>query len=199
MIAKLERRVRAMIRRGVLRGSSDEGAQRATVSGLDETPLDQVELVEPYGFTSRTPAGAEVVTLAIGGSAEHHVAIAYDRRTRPAGLADGEVAVYHQGGASVVLKANGDVVITPGDGGVVRVGGEAADGVVALHAEIKSILEDVATMLSAQLTAWSATTLADWPADGAILKAVWTGGGATTVPALVAKIAAAIGSWKGRA
>lgn len=194
----LERRVRSMVRRGVLSVLSDEGAQRATVEGVEPTPLDLVEVIEPYGFTSRPTAGAEVITIAVGGAAEHQVCLHYDRRSRPKGLEAGEVAVYHAGGASVVLKANGDVVITPGAAGVVKIGGDAAENVLALHAELKDILADLLTILGALSSAWGGLPLVAWPADGATLKLVWTGTIAPMLVTLSAKMAAALGSAKGR-
>ena len=39
-------------------------------------------------------------------------------------LADGEVKIYAKGGASVHLKANGDVLVKPGSAGKVELGGE---------------------------------------------------------------------------
>src|SRR5690606_7758341 len=102
---------------------------------------DGVEVLTPPGFTSR-PAKAEAIVFAVHGNPSHRLALLFDRTTRLADeLEDGEAALYvgragqmvklladgsvevkakGDGGStdsSVILKANGDVVITPGAAG----------------------------------------------------------------------------------
>lgn len=75
---------------------------------------EDVEHLEPYGFTSAAQDGAEAVALFPSGDRSHGlVLVVADRRYRLKGLARGEVAVYDDQGQSVTLTRAGIVV----DGG----------------------------------------------------------------------------------
>lgn len=75
---------------------------------------EDVEHLEPYGFTSAAQDGAEAVALFPSGDRSHGlVLVVADRRYRLKGLARGEVAVYDDQGQSVTLTRTGIVV----DGG----------------------------------------------------------------------------------
>lgn len=72
---------------------------------------ENVEHLEPYGFTSAAQNGAEAVVLFPGGDRSHGVAVVVaDRRFRLKGLARGEVALYDDQGQSVTLTRAGIVV-----------------------------------------------------------------------------------------
>lgn len=75
---------------------------------------EDVEHLEPYGFTSAAQDGAEAVALFPSGDRSHGVVVVVaDRRYRLKGLARGEVAIYDDQGQSVTLTRSGIVV----DGG----------------------------------------------------------------------------------
>lgn len=66
---------------------------------------DQVEHLEPYGFTARPLDGAEALAGFIGGDRSHGVVIVVsDRRYRIQGLKSGEVAIYTDEGDKIHLK-----------------------------------------------------------------------------------------------
>lgn len=66
---------------------------------------DGAEHFEPYGFTSNPLAGAEVLTMFLGGDRSHAVVlVAADRRYRIKALAPGEVAIYTDEGDKVHFK-----------------------------------------------------------------------------------------------
>lgn len=66
---------------------------------------DSVEHFEPYGFTSNPLAGAEVLTMFLGGDRSHAVVVvAADRRYRIKELKPGEVAIYTDEGDKVHFK-----------------------------------------------------------------------------------------------
>jgi len=66
---------------------------------------DSVEHFEPYGFTSNPLAGAEVLTMFLGGDRSHAVVVvAADRRYRIKQLKPGEVAIYTDEGDKVHFK-----------------------------------------------------------------------------------------------
>ncbi|CAN0622139.1 Phage baseplate assembly protein V [Burkholderia multivorans] len=72
---------------------------------LSDEPKDAMEHFEPYGYTSRPKAGAEGVAGFFGGDRSHGVVLVVaDRRYRLTGLAEGEVAIYTDEGAKIVMK-----------------------------------------------------------------------------------------------
>lgn len=79
--------------------------QRVQVEGLADETLQELELVQHFGFTANPPAGADAVILPLGGKSSHGVIIATEHGSyRIKGLAGGEVAVYDQSGSSITLK-----------------------------------------------------------------------------------------------
>lgn len=66
---------------------------------------DNVEHLEPYGFTSCPQSGAEALAGFIGGDRSHGVVIMVsDRRFRLKGLKPGEVALYSDEGDCIVFR-----------------------------------------------------------------------------------------------
>lgn len=111
IIAPLQRRIMMMILRGVIQSvKSDTGLQLVQLTALPGEVIDNLEYVEPYGFTSIPVAGAEAVVLFIGGNRDHGIILsAGDRRYRPKTLSPGDSAMYHSDGTILVLKGNGKV------------------------------------------------------------------------------------------
>lgn len=218
---RIDRRLRGMVRRFVLGALTDDGAQQVSGSGLGED-YDELDLVEPYGLTSKPPAGADGVIVYVGGATENGVAWVYDRRTRPKSLVEGEVALYNgnvdgggsqitlqadgsieiqaggAGGGSVTLAANGDVVVTPGAAGLVKIGGDGVTAAIARHPEIADILGDILAVLVALQGTYAVLPLAAWPADGLTLKNLWGAGITTLITSITNKLATYSGSEKGR-
>lgn len=154
-IRSLDRRTNGAISRAVLGSlASDEGTALAGAALRDGDEDSDLELFEQYGFTSAPLAGAEGVGLTVGGDSSHRVLVCVgDRRHRPTDLEAGEVAVYRnaaghrillkadgavevraadEAGAVIELRADGNVVVTPGPGGKVLAGGEGASSAVSL-------------------------------------------------------------------
>lgn len=98
--------------RGVL--TSLDSAKKCQAAGLKligGDPKENVEYLEPYGFTSSAQDGAEAAVLFPGGDRSHGVVITVsDRRYRLKGLKRGEVAIYDDQGQSVILTRDGIVV-----------------------------------------------------------------------------------------
>lgn len=124
-VAPLKTRVANMVARAVLRVADDaKKIQIVQVDLLDGETRDDLERFQNYGFTSAPSEGAEAVVLFVGGRRDHGLAIAVDdRRYRFMNLQDGEVAVYNRFGASIVLKASGEIEVTPKTGEVLRIAG----------------------------------------------------------------------------
>lgn len=113
-IAPLHRRVMLAIGRAVLRQADDAGgAQRLQVSLLAGETRGEVERFQDYGFSSHPIAGAEAVVVSVGGNRDNPVAVVVaDRRSRPQGLAAGEVCIHsHIAGQRITLKADGSILI----------------------------------------------------------------------------------------
>jgi phage gp45-like len=119
----LQVRLANLVSRGVVRRVSDsDGMQTLQLEALAGETLGEVEHPHPYGLTSVPLDGAEVWIASIGGHRDQSVALAVsDRRYRITGLASGEVAVHNDAGARVVLRHSGDVEVTPGGTGKVKI------------------------------------------------------------------------------
>lgn len=92
--------------RGVLNlVKSRSEIQLAQVSGLADETLQDVELMQQFGFTSAPPASSEAVVIPVGGKTTHSVIVATENGAfRVKGLKEGEVAVYDQSGSTIILK-----------------------------------------------------------------------------------------------
>lgn len=76
---------------------------------------DDVEHMEPYGFTSHPNPGAEGIAVFPGGDRSHGVVVVVaDRRFRLQGLKPGEVALHDDQGVCVHLTREGPVVKAAG-------------------------------------------------------------------------------------
>lgn len=91
-----------MIRRGVIEQVTDDAgkAQRVQVHGVARQLLDQIEHMQPYGFTAHPEPidadgrGAECLLIDVGGTTYRVVAVASDRRYRPRTCQPGDVVLY---------------------------------------------------------------------------------------------------------
>lgn len=88
---------------------------------LADERIPGMELYQQAGFRSIPIVGAEAIVIQVGGRGGHRVVIATaDRANAPTDLVAGEVAIYSTGGAKVVCKLDGSVVINDGTQGVAR-------------------------------------------------------------------------------
>lgn len=94
--------------RGVLNlVNSTPKIQLVQVSGLADETLQEVELMQHFGFTSVPPAGTEAVIIPLGGKTTHGIVIATENGVyRVASLKNGEVAIYDSSGSTIILKNN---------------------------------------------------------------------------------------------
>lgn len=123
-MAPLQRRVMLAIGRGTLGPVNDaDGLQRSQVTLLAGEVRDNVDRIQPYGFSAVPLAGADVLVVCVGGNRDHVVIIgADDRRYRPTAMQPGDVCIYsHQTGHKITLKADrtieieGDEITIKGD------------------------------------------------------------------------------------
>jgi phage baseplate assembly protein V len=91
----------------VVTGSTDSTTkvQMLQLSGLAGEKLDGAEYFQHYGYTSNPPAGCMGIAVPLNGQTSHTVIVATEHGTyRLKELSPGEVALYTDEGASVVLK-----------------------------------------------------------------------------------------------
>lgn len=125
MRRKLEARIKGIVRRGVISNSDSSGAQQTLQTKLlADDVADGVEHMEPYGFTSRPPVGSEGLVFAVGGERAHAVGLNFGNRSdRLADLDEGEVAVYHPSGSSIIMRNDGSIEAVAAPGQTVNLGG----------------------------------------------------------------------------
>lgn len=103
--------LRGMVARGVVRALADDGqAQTVDVETHDGAVRAGVEVLLPYGFASRAPAGpgAVVLLLAVGGDPADLVALPVAvPSVRFGGQQPGEVAIGDDGNNRVQIRAGG--------------------------------------------------------------------------------------------
>lgn len=113
LLRPLRQRIMFMLARGIVKlSNSASNMQTLQITVLDGEVLGDVEHFEPFGFTSRPLAGAEVLTASMAGNRSHTVVLcASDRRYRKINLQPGEAAVFTSDGSEIHLKINGEIVI----------------------------------------------------------------------------------------
>ena len=105
MFRELRNKILRLLSRARLTGADGDRPLRVIqVKGLASDVRDDVEHVEPYGFTAEPIVGAEALIASIGGDRDHTVGIVVaDRRFRPRGLKPGEACLYDDLGRRVFL------------------------------------------------------------------------------------------------
>lgn len=118
MIATIDKRIRRYLGqiRLAFRGVGTQVNSAAPVQlfqgqGLAGEQLQDNELMQHYGFTSRPPPGFMYVCLPIGGKTAHGIAVATEHASyRLKGLKSGEMAIYDDLGQQVLLSRDGIVI-----------------------------------------------------------------------------------------
>lgn len=100
--------------KAISKGAADNRAQKGsvTISGLSSIEAQSVSNAKslsayaPYGYAASAPSGEEVIVLP---SSDGEIALG--TRAKDADIEAGEVAITSLGGAKIVLKNDGSVVI----------------------------------------------------------------------------------------
>ena len=113
LFAPLRNRIANLVARAVVQLVDDDAKlQLLQVGVLADETRGELERMQEYGFTSVPLPGAEATVLFVGGRRDHGIVVAVDdRRHRKTGLQPGEVAVYNNAGAHVLLKADGSIEV----------------------------------------------------------------------------------------
>lgn len=84
---------------------TEDNISKAQVSALAGETLQDVEVMQQFGFTSVPPANSQAVIIPIGGQSSHSIVIATENGAfRVKSLKEGEVAIYDKSGSTIVLK-----------------------------------------------------------------------------------------------
>lgn len=84
---------------------SSTKVQLIQANGLSGESLNGLEYFQHYGITSNPPAGSMGITVPLNGETSHSVIIATEHGAyRLSGLDSGEVALYTDEGASLIMK-----------------------------------------------------------------------------------------------
>lgn len=168
--APLSRRLRVLLQRSQVLLTKYQGKIRVLqVQVPGGQALSDVEHLEPFGFTSHAPKGAEAIVLAFGGNGSHSVGLLVgDRRYRLV-IEEGEAALYNQSGDYFWLKK---------------------DGTAEVKSSTKVVLNSPATEITGTLHVTGATTLQNTlsvAADATLqatlnVSATVTAGGQITAP-----------------
>lgn len=157
---ELDSKIRTIARVATMSNADADGDRMTgTATTTDGESHDEVQVMEPYGYTSNPPSGGQGILLCQGGDAGHPVMLLVGSQ-RLTGLASGEVAV-HVGGeatARVILRANGDIELTHGTGGVVSISGPLGGDQyeVARNRDSIALSADNITTVATIAEAWSA-------------------------------------------
>lgn len=97
--------------RGVLNlVKSGSDIQQVQVSGLADETIQDLELMQHFGFTSVPPSGTQAVVIPLGGKTTHGIIVATENGSfRVKNLKNGETAIYDSSGSTIILK-NGRVI-----------------------------------------------------------------------------------------
>lgn len=109
----LQRGISNMLVRAVVRRlDSSSKNQMLQIQMIADELKDNIEHLEPYGFTSAAHTGAEAFAAFPDGDRSHGVVLVVaDRRYRIKGLKDGEVAIYSDEGDSIILKRGNKIEV----------------------------------------------------------------------------------------
>lgn len=109
MIDQVWHRVQLLVAQGLVRLTGGETVQARV---RDEEVLENLDRVEPYGFSYRPLPGAEAYLLFPAGDRSHGFAIVIGDRRYQIQLAEGEVALHDDQGQHVHLRRDGTVAVT---------------------------------------------------------------------------------------
>lgn len=116
-------RLRAMIRRMVIAASSDGLWQ---VLGHEDEGDNDVPIFQGIGFASRPSAAsvaagsAEAIVVKVGGASGHPAIVATRDESIRQEISEGETAIFTSTGATVHIKADGDIELVAKAGGEIR-------------------------------------------------------------------------------
>jgi len=113
VLQRMMRRIQLAISWGRVTFSDDsKTAQLLQVKLNDSETRDGTPRIAEFGFTSRPPAGSDVVMVFLGGDRSKGVVVATGHQTsRPTNLQEGESMIYDLWGKSIHLTKEGGIIV----------------------------------------------------------------------------------------
>lgn len=114
---------RGIVSRAVVRSTNDKGgSQTASVTTHRHVDRTDVEVAQPFGFSSRPPAGGVMIVLAIGGDQGDLAGLPVAAPgSRLGNLAEGEAAMHNLKADRIHVKADGTIEIVSANKVLVKV------------------------------------------------------------------------------
>lgn len=114
-ISRAQAGMRAALRAVLQGGVTQTRVQRLNAEGLAGEPLQDVELLQQFGFTSAPPDGTQLILIPLGGRTSAAVVVATEHGTYRFKVdAQGEVALYNQWGDVIHLKQDRSIRVVAG-------------------------------------------------------------------------------------
>lgn len=110
MIGQIWTRLQLLFAQGV---GTLIGADKVQVRVLSDEPLNNINRVEPYGYSYRPKPGCQTYLLFPSGDRSYGVAIVIGDKQYQLDLKEGEVALHDDQGQKVHLERDGILVETP--------------------------------------------------------------------------------------
>lgn len=112
-IARAVQSIRLAFRGKLTHTNSTPAIQLTQVAGLADELLQNVEMMQHYGFTSNPPPGTECVVVPLGGRSGHGIIVSTEHGTyRLKQLQPGEMAIYTDEGDNITLKRGHLIEVT---------------------------------------------------------------------------------------
>jgi phage baseplate assembly protein V len=113
VLQELGRRVSMLVTRARCALVDDaKKLQQVQVELFADETKDAVERFQQYGFTSHPLTGAEAIVVFLGGGRDHAIVLSIDdRRHRLMELEPGDVAIYNDTGAKIVIGRDRTITI----------------------------------------------------------------------------------------
>lgn len=107
---------------------------------LESELHNDVEVLETYGFTAPAPADVnEGLCVFVNGQSDHGVIVGwFDKKYRPTDIKAGEVCIYSHTGSKILLKNNGDIIVTPSSGKTILNSDLQVNGKIDATGDIKA-------------------------------------------------------------
>ncbi|MGV3581914.1 MAG: phage baseplate assembly protein domain-containing protein [Methylophilus sp.] len=110
MIGQIWNRLQLMVAQGA---GVLIGTHKIQIKVLDNEVLDNVDRIQPYGFSYKPKSGCQAYTVFPSGDRSHGLCIVQGDRRYTLDLLDGEVALHDDQGQKVHLKRDGILINTP--------------------------------------------------------------------------------------
>lgn len=110
-------KLRGMVRRAAIKNVKDDGeTQRCSVEIAEGIWRDDVEIMQPFGFSSVAPEdGGLALVIAVGGDEGDLVVLPIGNPSkRMGGLKGGEAGMHNAGGDKIVLGKGGAMNLSSG-------------------------------------------------------------------------------------